>query len=223
MPEIVTDSLGRQVAEAMRRDILTGALSPGEVLHWDELCERFGVSRMPVRDGLQQLTGEGFLVSVGKRGLQVAVFRQQDIEDAFEAAALLHGRLVRRAAERANDVELDQLDTQYELMKQSLDSIDREVLWEENVKFHQHIERVAAAPKLVAALSSVHVNLYVSALFQSEEVARVRVLVYRPVLDAMRSHDAPLAETLAKENVLNSCSDVIEHLSMKGILAEPFN
>ena len=47
--------LGRQIAQSLRRDILLGVLSSGTKLSQQQLCERFGTSRMPVRDGLRLL------------------------------------------------------------------------------------------------------------------------------------------------------------------------
>ena len=48
--------LGQRIADALRHDILFGRLAPGTKLAQTQVCERFGTSRMPVRDALRQLT-----------------------------------------------------------------------------------------------------------------------------------------------------------------------
>ena len=63
---------GSQIAEALRNDILFGRVESGKRLSQVELCERFGTSRMPVRDALRQLTYEGFLIDDGKGHAVVA-------------------------------------------------------------------------------------------------------------------------------------------------------
>ncbi len=60
------------VADALREDILAGRLSPGDRLREVDLAERFGVSRIPVREALSQLQSEGFVTLVRYRGATVS-------------------------------------------------------------------------------------------------------------------------------------------------------
>jgi DNA-binding GntR family transcriptional regulator len=64
--------LRKQVADHLRRDVLSGELPPGERLREMELAERFGVSRGPVRDALLQLAQEGWLILEPHCGAKVA-------------------------------------------------------------------------------------------------------------------------------------------------------
>jgi DNA-binding GntR family transcriptional regulator len=63
---------GTAVADAVREDILAGRLSPGDRLREVDLAERFGVSRVPVREALSQLQSEGFVTLVRYRGATVS-------------------------------------------------------------------------------------------------------------------------------------------------------
>ncbi|WP_062979428.1 GntR family transcriptional regulator [Nocardia flavorosea] len=60
------------VADALREDILAGRLSPGDRLREVDLADRFGVSRIPVREALSQLQSEGFVTLVRYRGATVS-------------------------------------------------------------------------------------------------------------------------------------------------------
>src|SRR6516165_9050297 len=64
--------LRKQVADHLRRDVLSGELPSGERLREVELAERFGVSRGPVRDALLQLAQEGWLTLEPHCGAKVA-------------------------------------------------------------------------------------------------------------------------------------------------------
>jgi len=61
-----------QIAEYLRLDILSGRLEPGQPLREQEISERFGVSRGPVREVFRQLTQQGLLVSEPNKGVRVA-------------------------------------------------------------------------------------------------------------------------------------------------------
>jgi DNA-binding GntR family transcriptional regulator len=64
--------LPNRIAEQVRRSVLAGEFVPGSPLREDELAERFGVSRHPIRKVLQQLTLEGLLVAKPNCGVSVA-------------------------------------------------------------------------------------------------------------------------------------------------------
>lgn len=103
------------VADAIRADILAGRLSPGDRLPEVDLAERFGVSRIPVREALSQLQSEGFVTLVRYRGATVsapsgtAARELVQIRRGLEALAAqlaAHNRGGAVAAELARVVEL---------------------------------------------------------------------------------------------------------------------
>jgi len=66
------ESKPASVLKAIRADIIAGALPRGSRLKEDVLAERFGVSRVPVREALRQLETEGFVESEKFKGVRVA-------------------------------------------------------------------------------------------------------------------------------------------------------
>ena len=74
-------SLGGQVVDRLRDEILSGVYAEGDPLRERELAERFAVSRGPVRDALKQLTWEGIVVTEGYRGSRVAPRVPDEVRD----------------------------------------------------------------------------------------------------------------------------------------------
>jgi GntR family transcriptional regulator, rspAB operon transcriptional repressor len=72
MPAVNVKSVREQIIERLRGELLSGQLTPGTPLREEGLAERFGVSRMPVRNALQQLVHEGLLVAKRNCGVTVA-------------------------------------------------------------------------------------------------------------------------------------------------------
>jgi len=93
-------SLGRLVADQLRRAILGGRHKPGERLVEDRLSEELGVSRIPVREALQFLAAEGLVELQPRRGASVAAISTEVAREMVEVRALLEGLNARLAARR---------------------------------------------------------------------------------------------------------------------------
>ena len=72
------------IVQLIKEEILSGVMKPGEELAQEALAERLGVSRMPIREALQNLVQEGFAVRLPNRHIQAVVLSAQQIHDVFE-------------------------------------------------------------------------------------------------------------------------------------------
>lgn len=92
---------GAGVLDAIRRDIVAGDLLPGTRVTEAFLAERYGVSRVPVREALRGLEGEGFVVSQPNVGSRIAAIPVDEADDLFAVRESLEVATARRAATRA--------------------------------------------------------------------------------------------------------------------------
>ncbi|GAA1493807.1 GntR family transcriptional regulator [Curtobacterium herbarum] len=92
---------GAGVLDAIRRDIVAGDLLPGTRVTEAFLAERYGVSRVPVREALRGLEGEGFVVSQPNVGSRIAAIPFDEADDLFAVRESLEVATARRAATRA--------------------------------------------------------------------------------------------------------------------------
>ena len=87
------------VADAVRTAILSGGLQPGTRVPEEQLASDRGVSRVPVREALQMLAAEGFVVLSPRRGATVASPGAEKALELMEIRRTLELLAVRRAAQ----------------------------------------------------------------------------------------------------------------------------
>jgi DNA-binding GntR family transcriptional regulator len=84
-------STGARLADALRAELLSGALAPGAPLRDTELARRAGVSRGTAREALAELARDGLVVQTPHRGVRVASPSAADVADLYAARRVLEG------------------------------------------------------------------------------------------------------------------------------------
>lgn len=95
-------SIREVVTDRVRRAIVEQEIAPGTRVRQTQLAEALGVSRMPVRDAIQDLVAEGLLRSLPGGGVQVPPFETSDVLDALALQAPLEAEAVRALARQGH-------------------------------------------------------------------------------------------------------------------------
>lgn len=103
------------VRTTLEREIISGALTPGEMLDEERLAARFGVSRTPVREAIMQLTQDGLVQKEAGRGTKVVKLDVHRLIQVFETTSELEGLCARLAARRIGKRELADLTENHRL------------------------------------------------------------------------------------------------------------
>ena len=187
---------GRLTASAtvlgqLRHAISTGALLPGQQLVQESLAESFGVSRVPLREALQVLEGEGQVVHEAHRGYFVALLTEDDV------TLLAH---ILEGVDRAADIG------------------DVGTMTQANRQFHFALIDAAQMPRLSRIVSSLWdaTDVY-RAVYYGAEAHRARVAhEHAAILAANRRRDADalVAELDAhREHAVIGIGELSAHLS----------
>ncbi|RBW50547.1 GntR family transcriptional regulator [Marinobacter sp. F3R11] len=98
--------LYQEAADRIRELIELGTLAPGEKISEKKLCEKFGISRTPLREALKVLKSEGLIEIPPNRGARVTLLTTKDVEHTYDVMAALEGLAGETACRYISDAEV---------------------------------------------------------------------------------------------------------------------
>lgn len=128
-----------RVYAALREEILTGLRREGARLTENEIADRFGVSRTPVREALLRLQVERLIQVDGSQGTVVRPVSLREIEETYQLREVLEGLAARLAADRATDWDLSRMHGILRRMEEHREQRDWMAWSKANWLFHDSI------------------------------------------------------------------------------------
>ena len=207
------------VFNTLRHAILKGELEPGERLMEISLAQKLGVSRTPIREAIRKLELEGLVSIIPNKGAFVEGVSTDDIRDIYEIRALLEGLCARWAATRISDELMAAMEENIYLTEFHEKKGNAKKLLELDNRFHELLYEAGGSKELMRVLKDYH-----------EYVGRVRKVTlgetkraknstheHKQICEAIKNHDALLAEKCAREHINNS-KENMEHLGWENLI-----
>lgn len=110
-----------RVAEGIRAGIVSGEYTPGSRLRQEEIAERFGASRVPVREALKMLEAEGLVTLVPNAGAWVSHLTLAECEEVYQTRERLEPLLMRYSLPHLTPRDVHELERLAEQMAQTDD------------------------------------------------------------------------------------------------------
>jgi len=183
------------VLAELRRMLVTGELAPGTPVRQEALAERLGVSRVPLREALKVLEGEGHVVYAAHRGYVVAELSVDDLVEVYRLRELLEAEAIRAAVARLVDSDVDALRAAAGAVDDADASGDVAAITAANRAFHFLLFDAAGMPRLTRTLRQLWdaTDVYRSVYF-SEAPNRARVHdEHASLIEALARRDADAA------------------------------
>ncbi|MGW0993749.1 GntR family transcriptional regulator [Streptomyces sp. NPDC002520] len=199
-----------RVLATLRQDIIAGRLLPGDRLVERELAERFGVSRVPVREAIRALVAEGFILFESARRTVVRRLTPADVKELFELREALEVYAAGLAAARATPEALAEL---RELLNEAATATkagEAEAITDINTRFHTRILAMAGNGLLTSVMEPVDGRLRWLTR-QNEEWPQL-LTEHRDLYDAIASGDPDRARDHTLEHVRANYRSTVRHL-----------
>jgi DNA-binding GntR family transcriptional regulator len=200
--EVITDTL--------RQSILDGEFKPGDRLIQDEIADRYGVSRIPVREAMRTLSAEGLLTFSSRRGAIVTALSAEDIEEILSIRAVLEGMANRLAAERATEKELEKIRQIFHNLEAARGDVG--LYFQCNNEFHEAILDAAHSPRLKELITNLRNSVEPVARRFLIAAGRVEIAHHDhlEILETLENRDLQAAERVAAGHTQHVLAGILD-------------
>lgn len=148
MAEIVSEAaeetMALRVVGALRDDIVTMALKPGDVISESDIAGRYGVSRQPVREAFIRLAQQGLLLIRPKRATVVKKISPEGVRQSRFIRESIEVEIIRRLAAQAGAESRSEMDALIAEQEAASDADDSRRFHTLDELFHRTLARLAS-------------------------------------------------------------------------------
>lgn len=204
-------SAASRIAETLRTEILHGAIAPGSRMSQLSIAERFAVSRIPVRDALQMLAGEGLVHPTSNATAVVIGMSVPELQELYELREAVEPLATRIAVPKVGRADILMMRKQMSVME---DSKEAPIWLAANAEFHGAIYKLAGRPRMIELVEQLrrltdrYLHMHLEVIGQTEHLHAE----HAAILQAVESGDAVLAAQLTKEHLATSHDYILSYL-----------
>jgi len=201
-------TLADQAYRALREEIISGRLEPGERLTERHLATRLGVSPTPIREALQRLEHEHLIQRTDTRRIQVAEPSVHRLYELTLIEAALRGVGARLAAENATDKDVAAIQETYASFT---DAMTPEAALAATRKLHRLIDQASHNETLVTMIATAtafdwqfRLDTIADLYGGRRKAALDRHREHGRIVKAIKARDGETAEQLMREHILGA-------------------
>ncbi|XKH00665.1 GntR family transcriptional regulator [Marinobacter nauticus] len=221
-PIIQSSTRADEAFDCLQTAIITGELAPGEKIGELELCNRFELTRGPLREALGRLESRGLLVRRPHAGVKVVSVSAEELMELYRIREVMEGLAARQAAERMTDDEIRALQETLDTHEKMIEEAKGQAYYqaEGDYDFHHRIATGSRNSKLAQMLLGdlyYMVRMYRYRLSTSAGRPHMALGEHRHIVEALARRDGELAEFLMKRHI-NAARQNIEKKIKEGVL-----
>ena len=190
-----------QIADRLRRAIVTGRMRPGTVLVETALAEQMNVSRAPIREAIALLENDGLVETVAYKGKRVKPLTVREVEEIWSLRQTYEVMAVRRILDRGADAS--PLWEPCHAMQAAAEADDREALIAADEQFHRTLIALSDHQLLLQSWTALYLRIHqIMALRNrrdSDDLAEIAGN-HPPIVQAIEARDTRTAVRLISDH-----------------------
>ncbi|AKH98925.1 transcriptional regulator, GntR family [Hoeflea sp. IMCC20628] len=207
-------SLHLELVERIRPLIVESQLKPGDKVPEKDLCERFRVSRTPMREALKVLAAEGLVRLEPNRGAWVTVVTVEEVEEVFPVLGALEALSGELACTNITDAEISHVRWLHDQMMQSYTDRNLADYFKTNQEIHRAILLAAKNQSLTNTCQALSARMqrarYAANLSEERWASAVRE--HEQIIQSLEARDGKQLSHVLVQHMENKKKSVIKWL-----------
>ena len=217
-------NLSASIVATLKERIIHWQYPPEHRLTEAELCQKFGVSRSPVREALRTLATDGFVKKMPNRGYAVKQYNLREIEELYEVRLALELFVVECLAKRGirKKDNIDALKRTWTGLLNGSSKKDEELARLDTL-FHESLAHAAGNKSLLRQLRAINERLLLFRMIDFGKTHRVESTCHQhiEILKRIAAKDILGARKAMQRNIEEGRNNV--HTAIKDALAKAYS
>lgn len=202
-------TLTELVYEDIKRDILSGGISPGSKISLEDAASRLDVSLTPVREALTKLQQEGIVQYIPRAGWRASKLSKKTYLKYRELQMVLELTLTELALPHVTDETIDKMDAANQKLQYCIDHLPQEelpqALLQINDSIHMMLFSCYDNEIMTKALQSVWnmMGYYRLVLFGTPYFREIGYKDHAQLIAALREKDAQAVYKAMEQHLVN--------------------
>ena len=198
----------------LRDAILKGDLKPGERLLENQLADKLGVSRTPVREALRMLEQENLVLLIPRKGAQVLEISADDIKNIMEIRSSLEVLAMKYACKNMSEEKIAELKKYNTQFVEAFENDDYQAVADADVNFHNIIIEAAKNDMLCVLINNIRTRAYRfrMAYLEVYETKEAVVEHHRKIVEAIENHWEEKGVQIMAEHIEHQMLEILKSL-----------
>jgi len=206
----MSESKIREIYELMKKLIINRELRPGMQLKENDLAEKFGTSRTPIRQAFLKLKDDGFVESFPNKGTYVVDPTSKDICHAYKLRLKLEEMLSEEIIDKVSPKDIELLEHYVDLEPRFYNKNQVLNYLENNKKFHLKIAKLSDNPYLIDAiekiLNAIDIHLIFYDNFNHQDIHNIEsVKDHQLIVKFLKEKKLDQLKEIMLQHVKNTC------------------
>ncbi|WP_299533169.1 GntR family transcriptional regulator [Ulvibacterium sp.] len=210
---ISADELSQQAYKKVKKMIVSKKLLPGQKIVQEQLADKLGISRTPLRSALQMLESESLIKSIPRRGVIVREFSDVEIIEIYDCRIALESTATRLFTQRATQSEIDRLRSL--LLPFERGKINTRAYQRADSEFHNSLIKNCGNEFLYNLFRKGNLLVCID-MIGLVRPPQETLEEHLDIVSAIRYRDADLAESLIREHLDKSKQLICKKLKNEG-------
>jgi len=200
--------------KAIKQAIISYEVKPGEPLAEEQIANKLGVSRTPVREALKELRKEGLVKIIHRKGAFVAEISSKDVEEIFLLREILECAAVKIAIPRLKEEDLIEMESLFNSISKDIEMKNYKNIFDTDIKLHSLIVDTAGNRRLSKFLNILNGQVHRMRVLSATAPGRLNKSLqeHKDILEALKKRDIDLAEQRLKQHIRNIKNNILEML-----------